>query len=203
MAQLACNECDKAFKTQTGFEWHMGRNHESRSVVLEEDKDTSADEAELHVDSVSTRLEFLEIQVEALQDSGADLDICSQLRDQLINVQEEYRNLRASVAKLMEKDSLRFQAVESEMLEARRLASKGAQAQENVVALAEFIKEELIPALSANFEKPKIDVYPDQEAIDKLPKCSYCGESREEGRRTCGQLECVAKVLRIGEAQTS
>ena len=63
--------------------------------------------------------------------------------------------------------------------------------------LAKYLKEELLPALAAHSHEQLISSYFDQETIDKLPKCTFCGSPKENGNRTCGQLACVARVLSI------
>ena len=195
MPNILCNDCDKTFKTQTGLEWHLDRTHEIKPDEPEVDIGASAEVVD-EDDSLRNRVESLEAQVEVLLGLGENLSRLIVLQDQVVNLDERYRGLSDLQQKQWGEQSLRAQTIERGLSEVKLNALTGAAARRDVITLAAFVKEEVIPALGEHSHEPLLVIYPDQETIDKLPRC-VCGNVRKEDRRTCGRYQCVANALKV------
>ena len=205
MTQLACNDCNKNFKTQTGIEWHLDRTHPSALSDIEEGDDpqtAEGDESMDENDELGARVDTIEERMESLFNLGESVSLLLDLPDQIAGLVEMYRDLQETQSRQRNEQSAKIQALEQGLSESKGNGVKGATAQSNVLALAEFVKEELIPAMTEHSHQPRVAIYPNQGTINNLPKCAFCGNVKKKGRRACGNFECVAKALRISESKT-
>jgi hypothetical protein len=189
MTQLACNDCNKGFKTQTGLEWHLDRIHPSASGDIEEEDDVQTAESDDFIENVEelkVRMDTIEESMEPLFNLAESVSLLLGLPDQIAGLMEMYRDLQETQNRQWNEQLATTKALELGLSESKGNGVKGATAQSNVVALAEFVKEEMLPAIAEHSHQPRVAIYPNQETISNLPKCAFCGNVRKEGRRTCG-----------------
>ena len=202
MATIHCDDCDKPFKTESGFEWHIQRTHQANSGEPRGTEQPSTDDWSEEISLLGFRVERLEESMNALNNISERFDELAEVRDQVGGIREQLKAFEESFNRHLREDGAKATAWRKELSDVEALARKGAIAQQGVLTLAKFIKEDMLPALVQHAQGVIIKVYEDQQTIDQLPKCSYCGGSREEGQRTCGNFQCVAKVLRVSASRT-
>ena len=179
MTQLACNDCSKSLKTQTGLEWHLDRTHPSASSDIEEGDDVQTAEGDDSIENVEefkVRMDTIEEGMEALFNAAESVSLLLGLPDQIAGLMEMYRDLQETQNRQWNEQLATTKALELGLSESKGNGVKGATAQSNVVALAEFVKEELIPAMAEHSHEASVALCPNQESIDRLPKCAYCGQ---------------------------
>ena len=200
MVRLQCASCSKPFRTPSGLAWHTDRAHQPFYESRDEDNDGAVHEGEAGIEALQIRLETLEQGMDAFGDLSEKLNSLSDLRDQVVGLEQLVRDLHEAIKQVQQQQAARAKALEYQLAEIQELGSKGAKAQTNVIAVANYLKEELLPALAEHSHGQMVMIYPDQETIDRLPKCGFCGKPKDHGRRACGEFECLAKVLKVSQA---
>jgi hypothetical protein len=153
-------------------------------------------------EELRARMDTIEEHMEALFNLAESVSLLLGLPEQIAGLVEMYRDLQETQSRRWNDQSATTQALERALSESKENGVKGATAQSNVVALAQFVKEEMIPAMEEHSHQARVAIYTDQETIDRLPKCAYCGNVRKESRSTCGNFECLARALGISDSKT-
>ena len=198
MERTLCPDCEKSFRKQTGLAWHLERTHHTTHEDLAGDSEAATDGGPTEIETLQARAESLEENVDQLQELFESVKSLGGLRSQADGMQERLDDLHALVNTQLQEQALKVQALECQLAEARELGLKN---QRSIIAVATYLKEEVLPPIAAHSHEQMVTVYRDQEAIDNLPKCSFCGQPKDHGRRTCGEFECLAKVLAISQSK--
>jgi len=165
--------------------------------VLHENVDAFTDGGEAEIEGLQIRLATLRQHVDTLCNQIVDSDRVSDLQDHVLSIEEQVTEVREVLDRQQQEQVLRDQTLKCQLVEVQEDRLKGSKAQSNVLVLARFLKEDLLPAMAAHSHDPVITIYDDQHAIDQMPKCAFCGSPKEGGGPTCSQLECVAKLLSV------
>ena len=198
MERILCPDCEKSFRKQTGLAWHLERTHHATHEDLARDSEAVTDGGTTEVETLQARAESLEENVEQLQELFESVKGLADPRGQLDDMLKLFDDLHVLVNTQLQEQALKVRALECQLAEARELGFKN---QRSIIAVATYLKEEVLPPIAAHSHEQMVTIYRDQEAIDNLPKCSFCGQPKDHGRRTCGEFECLAKVLAISQSK--
>ena len=158
MARIECPKCVKTFKKKSGLAWHTDRSHESPTEIPGDREETTLEGSNVEYESFHSELEALQSTVDGISENH---DRYSEMQNHIASINEQLQAIRIVLDKVQVERQIRDSTVDQRLDDLRELGQIGANAQKDVVALANYVKSEVIPAVDNHSHERKLMVYPD------------------------------------------